>query len=178
MEENKQEKHTPPAQKFYFNEEGKLVVETNKGVWVDGEQYAKMYGSFVCNTKTMGIIIQAMKGIPVEVGVEEKVRHTHDWVVDDILNVSEHTLEHYCILGVDKKRINEYLEELAVKEYSNTEIRKARDEKDKWFEVARQKENDCYTLEKKCDSLFIQIERYNKLPWYKRIFKKIKIDEK
>lgn len=24
-------------QRFYFNEDGKLVVESNKGVWVDGQ---------------------------------------------------------------------------------------------------------------------------------------------
>lgn len=64
MEEKKQE-HRP--QYFYFNEEGKLVVESNKGVWVDGEQYVKMYGNFTCNAKTMGIVIEKFKGIKVDV---------------------------------------------------------------------------------------------------------------
>lgn len=64
MEEKKQEQR---PQYFYFNDDGKLVVESNKGVWVDGEQYVKMYGNFSCNAKTMGIVIEKFKGIKVDV---------------------------------------------------------------------------------------------------------------
>ena len=162
--ENKQEKHTPPAQKFYFNEEGKLVVETNKGVWVDGEQYAKMYGIFTCNAKTIGIIIQHLKGIPVEIGIEEKVRHATDSVVDDILNIHEHTIEHYCIIGANKERIKEYEHEFAKQEFVSKKInelqKKIGEDGDKIYELKK------------------SIEKFNKLPWWKRMFKKIKINEK
>ena len=69
MEENKDyNRHQQSQQKFYFNEEGKLVVESNKGVWVDGEQHVKMYGNFSCNARTMGMIIHQLKGIKVAVG--------------------------------------------------------------------------------------------------------------
>lgn len=69
MEEYKEKKdynrHRHSLQKFYFTDDGKLVVESNKGIWVDGEQYVKMYGNFVCNAKTMGIIINKFKESPV-----------------------------------------------------------------------------------------------------------------
>lgn len=66
MEEKKDYKQQN-IQKFYFNEKGELVVESNKGVWVDGEQFVKMYGNFSCNAKTIGIIIEKFKGIKVDV---------------------------------------------------------------------------------------------------------------
>ena len=62
------EKTNYGKQVFYFNDKGQLVVETNKGVWVDGEKFVKMYGDFTCNAKTMGEIIHQLKGIAVEVG--------------------------------------------------------------------------------------------------------------
>ena len=67
MEEKKDYKQQNNIQKFYFNEDGQLVVESNKGVWVDGEQYVKMYGNFSCNAKTMGVVIEKFKGIKVDV---------------------------------------------------------------------------------------------------------------
>ena len=48
-------------QVFFFNDEGKLIVKTNNGLWVDGEQSVKMYGDFVCNAKTLGTIIAFFK---------------------------------------------------------------------------------------------------------------------
>jgi hypothetical protein len=65
MEDKKDYNRQQPLQKFYFTDDGKLVVESNRGVWVDGEQYVKMYGNFVCNAKTMGIIINKFKESPV-----------------------------------------------------------------------------------------------------------------
>lgn len=65
--EEKKDYRQQNVQKFYFNDEGKLVVESNKGVWVDGEQYVKMYGNFSCNAKTMGVIIEKFKGFKVDV---------------------------------------------------------------------------------------------------------------
>lgn len=153
-------------QKFYFTEEGQLVVESNKGVWVDGEQYVKMYGNFVCNAKTMGIVIQQLKGIKVAVGTKETVRHSHDDVVDSILHVYDHTIEHYCILGVDEDAVEEYCERLA--------IEKAKKERDEYFLKVR---DYAQTIDKKnteLTSIKNKIEAYNAMPWIKRIFHKIK----
>ena len=149
------------VQKFYFTDEGQLVVESNKGVWVDGEQYVKMYGNFSCNAKTMGIIIQHFRDVPVKVGVEEKIRYAKDHVVDDILNISEHTIETYCILGVDKEMVREYEEELAIKNFTTEKL-----------EVSRQATKLCA---KELMSLKESVEKFNDLPWYKRMFKKIEI---
>lgn len=166
MEDNRDYKK---VQKFYFTEEGQLVVESNKGVWVDGEQYVKMYGSFVCNAKTMGMIIQAMKGHPVEIGVEEIVRHSRDNIVDELLNIYQHTIEHYCVLGVDGTRIDEYLTGLAEKKFTNYEIEQANKDKEEWRKIA---EENNKTL-REYRNLMAIVEDYNNLPWYKR-FKKIK----
>lgn len=74
MEENKKQEQKP--QYFYFNDEGKLVVESNKGVWVDGEQFVKMYGNFTCNAKTMGVVIEQLKGVKVDVGMSTESEDT------------------------------------------------------------------------------------------------------
>ena len=58
---NDTKERTPKEQKFYFGEDGKLIVESNRGIWVDGEQYVKMYGNFTCNAKTIGAIISKLK---------------------------------------------------------------------------------------------------------------------
>ena len=170
MEDNRDYKK---VQKFYFAEEGQLVVESNKGVWVDGEQYVKMYGSFVCNAKTMGMIIQAMKGHPVEIGVEEIVRHSRDNIVDELLNIYQHTIEHYCVLGVDGTRIDEYLTGLAEKKFTNYEIEQAKKDKEDWHKIAEQNINDYNKTLGEHRKLMAIVEDHNDLPWYKR-FKKIK----
>ena len=171
MENEKEKKFTKP-QIFYFNEKGQLVVESNKGIWVDGEQYVKMYGHFECNAKTMGEVINKIKGIPVEVGVEEKIKVSTDDVIDDILDIHEHTLLHYCVLGTDKARVYEYEEALAKQHYATDrmksmaeELKTARKESSK---IIDNLDNDMKYLRKK-------IENYNKLPWWKRMFKKVEI---
>lgn len=123
MEEKKQEQR---PQYFYFNDDGKLVVESNKGVWVDGEQHVKMYGNFSCNAKTMGIIIEKFKGFRVLVA-----KYLDNRYVADIVNPSDIEKEYYNELS--------HLQEQIVK----------------------------YNKLKK------SIENFNRLPWYKRIFKKI-----
>ena len=131
---------------FYFNDKGQLVVESNKGVWVDGEKFVKMYGDFVCNAKTMGEIIHQLKGIAVETG--RVFRSAFD-------------LEYYCVLGASKERIEEYEHELAKQEFVSKEI----------AELQKQIGEDgdrIYELKK-------SIENFNKLPWWKRIFKKIEV---
>lgn len=63
-EETKKEK----GQVFWFDDDGKLIVETNKGIIADGEAVTKMYGTFTCNAKTLGMIIAELKGKRVAVG--------------------------------------------------------------------------------------------------------------
>lgn len=131
---------------FYFNDNGQLVVESNKGVWVDGEKFVKMYGDFVCNAKTMGEIIHQLKGIAVETGR----------VFQSAFN-----LEYYCVLGASKERIEEYEKELAKQEFVSKEIE----------ELQKQVGEDgdkIYELKK-------SIYDYNRLPLWKRLFKKIEV---
>ena len=136
---------------FYFNDKGQLVVESNKGVWVDGEKFVKMYGDFTCNAKTMGEIIHQLKGIAVEVGQYEKA----------IYSAEQCNLTAYCVLGVSKERIEEYEKELAKQEFVSKEIE----------ELQKQCGEDgdkIYELKK-------SIEKFNRLPWWKRMFKKIEV---
>ena len=117
---------------FYFNDKGRLVVETNKGVWVDGEKFVKMYGDFVCSAKTLGIIIEKFKGFRVLVA-----KFLDERYVAEIVNPSD----------IEKSYNNEvsYLQEQIDK--NNDKI---------------------YELKK-------SIEKFNKLPWWKRMFKKVEI---
>ena len=131
---------------FYFNDKGQLVVESNKGIWVDGEKYVKMYGDFTCNAKTMGEIIHQLKGIAVEAG--RVYRGAFD-------------VEYYCVLGASQERIEEYEKELAKQEFVSKEIE----------ELQKQIGEDgdkIYELKK-------SIYDFNRLPWWKRIFKKIEV---
>ena len=159
-------------QKFYFTEEGQLVVESNKGVWVDGEQHVKMYGNFVCNAKTMGMVIQQLKGIKVAVGAKETVRHSHDDVVDSILHVYDHTIEHYCILGVDEDAVNKYVEKLAIDKYTSEKIEI---EKTKAQQEVDHCKSQIETYRKAYITLREKVIKYISLPWYKRMFKKIPV---
>jgi len=149
MENDKKEykeKKSFDKQIFYFNDKGQLVVESNKGVWVDGEKFVKMYGDFTCNAKTMGEIIHQLKGIAVEVGRQ-------------FVNFND--LELYCVLGASKERIEEYERELAKQEFVSKEI----------AELQKQVGEDgdkIYELKK-------SIEKFNRLPWWKRMFKKIEV---
>lgn len=126
------EKKSYPKQVFYFNDEGELVVETNKGVWVDGEKFVKMYGDFTCNAKTIGIIIEKFKGFKVLVG-----KFLDDRYTAEIVNPSD----------IEKSYNNEvsYLQEQIDKD------------NDKIYELKK------------------SIDNYNRLPWWKRIFKKIEV---
>ena len=154
MENDKREykeKKSFDKQIFYFNDQGQLVVESNKGVWVDGEKFVKMYGDFVCNAKTMGEIIHQLKGISVEVGQYEKA----------IYSSEQCNLTAYCVLGASKERIEEYEHELAKQEFVSKEIE----------ELQKQIGEDgdkIYELKK-------SIENFNRLPWWKRMFKKVEV---
>lgn len=149
MENDKREyneKKSFDKQIFYFNDKGQLVVESNKGVWVDGEKFVKMYGDFVCNAKTMGEIIHQLKGIAVEVGRQ-------------FVNFND--LELYCALGASQERIEEYEREFAKQEFVSKEIaelqKQAGEDGDKIYELKK------------------SIENFNRLPWWKRMFKKIEV---
>lgn len=170
---NKQEVNKP--QKFYFNNQGKLIVESNSGVWADGEQFCKMYGIFTCNAKTMGEIIHRIQGMPVEIGVKETLRISKDELVDELLNVNQHTIQHYCVLGASKARIREYEESLAKQHYTDQRMRAMCDENQKLRKDLR--ETSAELNDASDDFLRIKktIERYNNLPWWKRMFTKVEV---
>ena len=145
---------------FYFNDKGQLVVESNKGVWVDGEQYVKMYGNFTCNAKTMGIIISQLKNMPAFTS-RKKCKTVIDAITGDKECLTE-SIE--CIINPNAEQAG-LLSEISHKdgkiEKLNDEIKELR----KQFNDASDRE----LAERKA------IERFNSLPWYKRIFKKIEI---
>lgn len=137
--ENEKENRQPKKQCFYFNENGQLVVESNKGVWVDGEQSAKMYGDFTCSAKTMGTIIAYFKNKPIIVG--EKWRfYGNDNVEED-----------FCLVDPEQ-RINEMIEH-------------AQERGNKWYKKSSE-------IDKKYKEI---ISKFNRLPWWKRMFKKVEI---
>lgn len=178
MENDKREyKERKPFDKqiFYFNDKGQLVVESNKGVWVDGEKFVKMYGDFTCNAKTMGEIIHQLKGIAVEVGVNEKIKVSNDRVVDDILNIHEHNFQHYCVLGANNKRVEEYENELAKIHWETKKIAELKKE-------LETRQDEFIVLEKNYDNVYDDayslknaIKKFNSMPWWKRMFKKIEV---
>ena len=171
---NKHESNKP--QRFYFNDRGKLIVESNKGIWADGEQFCKMYGIFTCNAKTMGEIIHKCEGMPVEIGVEEIVRVSNDTVVDEILKIHEHTIMHYCVLGADMERVEEYERELAKKHWESKQVyslkKELKETNERWKELEKMYDDEY----DKSFSLKKSIENFNRLPWWKRIFIKIKTE--
>jgi hypothetical protein len=157
------EKTNYGKQVFYFNDKGQLVVESNKGVWVDGEKFVKMYGDFTCNAKTMGEIIHQLKGIAVEVGelkyVPEEDVAKYGWCIayrQDFVKSQTR-----CILGASQERIEEYEKELAKQEFVSKEIEELQKQVGEYGDKI-------YELKK-------SIEKFNRLPWWKRMFKKIEV---
>lgn len=160
------EKKSFDKQIFYFNDKGQLVVESNKGVWVDGEKFVKMYGDFVCNAKTMGEIIHQLKGIAVEVGelkyVTKEDVDKYGWGITYMQELVKSQTR--CILGASKERIEEYEKELAKQEFVNKEI----EEIEKLQKQVGEDGDRIYELKK-------SIESFNRLPWWKRMFKKVEV---
>ena len=142
--EKENEKRQTKKQCFYFNENGQLVVESNKGVWVDGEKFVKMYGDFTCNAKTIEAIINQFKGIQVEVDTRP-----------------------------EEKKLNEFIEFLH-KQYEECE--KKYDElsakKDATINNLRVQVSELKEDIKKRDEA---ISKFNRLPWWKRLFKKVEV---
>jgi hypothetical protein len=160
MEDKKDYNKQQPLQKFYFTDDGKLVVESNRGVWVDGEQYVKMFGNFSCNAKTMGIIISQLKNMPAFIS-----REKCSVVINAITGDKECLTERIeCIINPNAEQAG-LLSEISHKdgkiEKLNDEIKKLNKQLDNAYDQ-RGAEHEA-------------IERFNALPWYKRLFKKIEI---
>lgn len=136
------EKTNYGKQVFYFNDKGQLVVESNKGVWVDGEKFVKMYGDFTCNAKTIGTIIAFFKDKQVIIGEE--------WRQSD----GRGETKSFCLVEAESK-INEMLDHK--NELAN-----------KWYKEY----ND---IRDKNDELKDKVDKFNLLPWWKRMFKKIEV---
>lgn len=149
--ENEKEKRQPKKQCFYFNENGQLVVESNKGVWVDGEKFVKMYGDFVCNAKTLGIIIEKFKGFPVVIE-ETKVEALALTIkTSAIVNPSDE----------DKGLLSKIERYEARNENMGVQVKNLKEEIKEKQELAQK--------------YYLAIDNFNKLPWRKRIFKKIEV---
>ena len=137
-------------QVFFFNDEGKLIVKTNNGLWVDGEQSVKMYGNFTCNAKTLGIIIEKFKGFPVVV-METK----SDMQGDEFSNYPFYKTIAIVNPTDDDKYLKKTVEDLT--EQRNLSVES---------ELKCEKENEKFAK---------SIAAYNRLPWWKRMFKKIEV---
>ena len=160
MEEKKDYNRQQPLQKFYFTDDGKLVVESNKGVWVDGEQYVKMFGNFSCNAKTMGIIISQLKNMPAFTS-----HHKCRLVVDSFNNEEKYYPdESECLINPNAEQAG-LLSEISQKDGTIEKQKNEIKELSKQF-------NDASDRDLKNRKA---IEKFNSLPWYKRIFKKIEI---
>lgn len=158
--EEKKDYRQQNIQKFYFNDDGKLVVESNKGVWVDGEQYVKMYGNFSCNAKTMGMIISQLKNMPAFT-----LRKKCKTAINTITGNKE------CLTEISECIINPNVEQaglLSEISHKDGKIEKLNDE----IKKLNKQLDDTYD---KRNAEHEAIERFNRLPWWKRIFKKIEI---
>lgn len=158
--DNKRQYIDDKGQRFYFNDEGELVVETNKGVWVDGKQYAKMYGNFTCNAKTLGIIIERFREMPAVVSEMFKYEYFRMEPPFD----GAPCLESCCIVNPtdDDKKL---LAKIECYEARNNNMNKQVEDlkvkiEDKKANLAR---------------YWSAIDKFNRLPWYKRIFKKVEV---
>lgn len=154
-----EEKKDYRQQKFYFNDDGQIVVESNKGIWVDGEQHVKLSGIFSCNARTLGAIISKLKGIKVEVG--NVTTNTVYGYSAPYAHSTEYVTVEYCVLNVDEDRIDETIQRKA------TNLAETR--------YAKQMADFINNNSKEVKQLRERIDNFNALPWYKRMFKKIEI---
>ena len=158
MDDNK--KQYGKQQIFYFNDEGELIVESNRGIWKDGEQYVKMYGNFTCNAKTLGIIINKFKGFPVVVSNARRVDYFSMEPPYDGVPVSET----FAIVNPsdEDKGLLEKIERYNIRnENMNEQVKQLKEELNMHKEMS-------YKLQE-------NISKFNKLPWWKRMFKKIEV---
>lgn len=158
MDDNK--KQYNKQQVFYFNDEGELIVESNRGIWKDGEQYVKMYGQFTCNAKTLGIIINKFKGFPVVVSNARRVDYFSMEPPYDGVPISET----FAIVNPteEDKGLLEKIERYNIRnENMNVQVNDLKKELE-----ARKTDFARY---------FNAIDKFNKLPWWKRMFKKVEV---
>ena len=145
---------------FYFNDEGELIVESNRGIWKDGEQYVKMYGKFQCNAKTLGIIINKFKGFPVVVSNARRVDYFSMEPPYDGVPVSET----FAIVNPteEDKGLLEKIERYNIRnENMNEQVKQLKEELKDKSEIA--------------GGYYNAIDKFNKMPWWKRMFKKIEV---
>ena len=107
--------------------------------------------------------------------IHEKIKVSFDSVVDDILNIHEHNIQHYCVLGVNNKRVEEYENELAKIHWETKKIAELKKE-------LETKQDEFVVLEKNYDNVYDEayslknaIKKFNSIPWWKRMFKKIEV---
>lgn len=148
-------------QVFYFNDEGKLIVESNKGVWSDGVPYVKMYGNFTCNAKTLGIIINKFKGCPVVVSNARRLDYFSMEPPYDGMPISEIFAAIVNPSEKDKGLIAKIECYEARNNNMNEQVNDLKAELD-----ARKKDFARY---------YNAVDKFNKLPWWKRVFKKVKV---
>lgn len=177
MEYNSRSDEKAPVQKFYINDEGKLVVESNNGVIVDGNSSVICSGTFTCSAHTMGEIIAKLNGVPVEIGVKERIV-IRNKVTKDVMNLEDiHTIDRYCIVGVKDDNIKSYFGSIG------DALVNALNNKVDSLESQKQQLADNVTwLQSRYKKLSIQngdyeviVHKFNEMPWYRRLFKKIKL---
>lgn len=158
MEINEKKQYNKPAknnkQVFYFNDEGKLIVESNKGVWSDGVPYVKMYGNFTCNAKTIGIIINKFKGCPV--------------AVTEIIKRQDYFRMEYPFNGEPVSETTAIVNPTDDDKGLIDEIRNVAEQRDGLIDLKNEYKEANEKFEK-------AIKKYNNLPWWKRMFKKVDV---
>lgn len=70
MNDTKPTPTAQPVQYFFFNADGKLVIESNRGIIEDGRHSVRLHGNFTCSAKTMAAILTLTQTVPVE-GIDE-----------------------------------------------------------------------------------------------------------
>ena len=135
-------------QVFFFNNEGKLVIQTNNGVIDDGVEKVRLKGFFSCNAKTMGIILSQINKIPVAL---KKEYSGYFPMYDTIINPSD----------IQKELVQE--------------IEEARKEATKKAEIVAKYAEEKMAVANKMDEISAKIKEYNELPWWKRMFKMVEI---
>lgn len=156
-------KKDPARQPFYFNEDGEFVIETTRGIYIDGQPNTRMTGIFTCNAKTMAQVMAIITGKPVKLlkftEAEKIFGPPPHWLSSITYNDTYMAIDNSEI-GKEIKRLNQKFEE---------ERAKDKRELDK---MITEQEQATKELERQIKIL----SHYNALPWWKRIFKKIKID--
>lgn len=108
-------KKDPARQPFYFNEDGELVIETTRGIYVDGQPNTRMTGIFTCNAKTMAQVMAIITGKPAKLVSSDD--GTYMAIEDsklgkEIAMCHEQTTERLAKLEEERKMVRVQAEEL------------------------------------------------------------------